>query len=167
MTVPGLRRVVVTGLGAVTPLGVGVRQTWKRLTASESGITSLLSLEPQSQWQGLKSTVAGLVPTGGRGVSEGKWQPSDWLSGQDQRRMPKFTQYAIAAAEEALSESGWKPTAEEDLLRTGVCLGSGLSNLDDLYTTSIDFEKDVRIRLGSDSSSAIVNASYGEPSQLT
>jgi 3-oxoacyl-[acyl-carrier-protein] synthase II len=136
-----MRRVVVTGLGAITPLGVGIRQTWKRLLASESGIVSVVHLEPAPRWRELPSTVAGLVPQGSR--VEGKWQASDWLEKGDERRMAKFTQFAIAATEMALVDAGWRPHTQEDKEMTGVCLGSGIGNLEELYNTSLAYDKTV------------------------
>ncbi|KAK3692918.1 3-oxoacyl--synthase [Podospora appendiculata] len=137
-----MRRVVVTGLGAITPLGVGVRPTWRRLLAGDSGITSVAHLEPQSKWRELTSTVAGIVPASADVARKDTWRASDWLDAADQRRMSKFTQYAIAATEMALDDAGWRPSSTQDLEMTGVCLGSGIGNLDDLYTTSLAYEKD-------------------------
>ncbi|KAK0630544.1 3-oxoacyl-synthase 2 [Bombardia bombarda] len=126
-----MRRVVVTGLGAITPLGVGVRTTWNRLIAGDSGIVSVAHLSPQQQWRELTSTVAGIVPPTA-------WRPSDFdLPPASQRRMSRFTQYSIAAASMALAQAGWHPTAQPDLEATGVCLGSGIGNLDDLYAASV------------------------------
>lgn len=135
-----MRRVVVTGLGAVTPLGVGIRRTWTRLLAGDSGITSVTDLEPQDRWRELTSTIAGLVPSG---EGEGKWRASDWLTATDQRRMSKFTQYAIAASDMALKDAEWNPKSEEGLEATGVCLGSGIGNLDEIYETSLAHHKHV------------------------
>lgn len=136
-----MRRVVVTGLGAITPLGVGIRQTWKRLLASECGIVSTADLEPSQRWRELPSTVAGIVPAGSK--EEGKWQASDWLEKGEERRMARFTQFAIAATEMALQDAGWKPNTQEEKEMTGVCLGSGIGNLEELYNTSVIYEKDV------------------------
>ncbi|KAK3357566.1 3-oxoacyl--synthase [Lasiosphaeria hispida] len=143
-----MRRVVVTGLGAITPLGVGVRPTWRRLLAGDSGLVSVSHLEPQTRWRDLTSTVAGLVPCVSKaddsasGSARDVWRPADWLDAADQRRMSKFAQYAVAAAEMALTDAGWKPSAASDLENTGVCLGSGIGNLEDFYSTSVAFEKD-------------------------
>jgi hypothetical protein len=136
-----MRRVVVTGLGAITPLGVGVRRTWSRLLNSECGIVSVADLEPQTRWKELTSTVSGLVPSG---EGEGQWRASDWLSAHEQRRMSKFTQYAVAASDMALKDSGWEPKGAEQQEATGVCLGSGIGNLDEIYETSLVHHKDVR-----------------------
>lgn len=148
-----MRRVVVTGVGAVTPLGLGAHRTWNRLVAGESGLVNVAATraEPhaqQAQWKGLTSTVAGIVPTGEAGRAEGQWNPSDWLDASDQRRMSRFAQYAMAATEMALVDAGWKPTSSADLEATGVCLGSGIGNLDELYTASLAFEKDVSLESG-------------------
>lgn len=140
-----MRRVVVTGLGAITPLGVGARRTWKRLLAGESGLVDVSTIEPRAQWKGLTSTVAGIVPNGKAGRAEGQWHPSEWLDASEQRRMSKFAQYSVAATEMALAQAGWKPTSQSDLEATGVCLGSGIGNLEELYITSLAFEKDVSL----------------------
>ncbi|KAH8672107.1 thiolase-like protein [Tricladium varicosporioides] len=134
-----MRRVVVTGLGAITPLGVGIRQTWTRLLAGDCGIDSVAHLEPSAKWRQIPSAVAGMVPTGRR--EDGKWQASDWLDRAEERRTAKFTQYAIAATELAMSDAGWKPQTQEDKEATGVCLGSGIGNLEELFDTSIAYEK--------------------------
>ncbi|KAI6350691.1 hypothetical protein MCOR25_010464 [Pyricularia grisea] len=157
-----LRRVVVTGIGAVTPLGVGAQRSWQRLLAGASGITSVTHLEPLDRWQELPSTVAGLVPTaaaaaadananaptphGGAGdVDAGKpsglWRPSDWLDATDQRRMSRFAQYAVASAAMALEDARWKPETPHDLEATGVCLGSGIGNLEEIYNTALAHHK--------------------------
>ncbi|KAI0816342.1 3-oxoacyl--synthase [Xylaria sp. FL0064] len=136
-----MRRVVVTGLGAVTPLGVGVRHTWKRLVAGHSGIVSVADFQPQERWRELTSTVAGVVPKmTGANTEADLWHADKWLSKSDQRRMSLFSQYAIAAAEMALEDAAWKPEKETDMQDTGVCLGSGIGNLDEFYKTSIAFD---------------------------
>ena len=136
-----MRRVVVTGLGAITPLGVGIRRTWTRLLASHCGIVSVANLEPSARWKELPSTVAGIVSQGK--MEEGKWQASEWVDKGEERRMAKFTQYAIAATEMALQDAGWRPQTQEDKEVTGVCLGSGIGNLEELYKTRIAYEKTV------------------------
>lgn len=130
----------MTGLGAITPLGVGIRRTWSRLLAGDSGIVSVEHLEPQAQWRELTSTVAGLVP---KGEGEGSWRPSDWLSSLEQRRMSRFTQYACAASAMALDDAGWDPPGHEGKEATGVCLGSGIGNLEEIYETSLTYNQGV------------------------
>ncbi|KAJ6446570.1 3-oxo-5-alpha-steroid 4-dehydrogenase [Purpureocillium lavendulum] len=126
-------------LGAITPLGVGIRRTWSRLLAGESGITSVASREPRARWQELTSTVAGVVP---RGKADDQWTASDWLTSAEQRRMSAFTQYAIAASEMALKDAGWDSASEQGKEATGVCLGSGIGNLEEIYETSLAHHAD-------------------------
>lgn len=130
-----MRRVVVTGLGAVTPLAAGIKTTWRRLLDSSSGIVSTSLRGPQ--FDSLPSRVAGLVPHGSR--EDGRWQAKDWLATSEERQMALFTQYAIAATEEALSDADWHPTSKPDLEATGVAIGSGIGNLDEAYNTSVAF----------------------------
>ena len=134
-----MRRVVVTGLGAISPLGVGIRRTWSRLLAGECGIVSTANLEPSVRWRELPSQVAGIVPSGNK--DDGKWQALDWLEKGDERRMAKFAQYAVAATEMAFQDAGWKPQTQVEKETTGVCLGSGIGNLDELYNTSVVYDK--------------------------
>ena len=130
-----MRRVVITGLGAVTPLAAGIQKTWKRLLESSSGIVSTSLKGPE--FGTLPSRVAGLVPHGSR--EDGRWQAKDWLPASEERQMALFAQYAIAAADEALNDAGWHPTSTSDLEATGVTIGSGIGNLDEAYNTSIAF----------------------------
>ncbi|SZF06025.1 unnamed protein product [Blumeria hordei] len=134
-----MRRVVITGIGAITPLGVGIQNIWPRLLNGESGIVSVAHLQPSKQWRELPSLVAGLVPQGRR--IHGKWSASEWFSPSEERRMARFTQYALAATQMALEDSRWRPEGQDDRERTGVCLGSGIGNLEQLYQTSITFEQ--------------------------
>jgi 3-oxoacyl-[acyl-carrier-protein] synthase II len=138
-----MRRVVVTGLGAITPLGVGIRRTWSRLLASECGIVSVADREPAPRWKELPSRVAGVVPEGPR--DEGKWQALDWLKKGEDRRLARFTQYAIAATEMAFEDAGWKPQTQEEQEMTGVCLGSGIGNLEECYNTSVAYDQTVSL----------------------
>ncbi|KAK1963515.1 3-oxoacyl-synth [Colletotrichum sublineola] len=134
-----MRRVVVTGLGAISPFGVGVRSTWNRLLAGQSAITSVANLEPQARWKGLNSTVAGVVPS--HGSDPDHWRPGDWLDATEQRRMSRFAQYAVACAEMAMKDAGWQPSCQDDQEATGVCLGSGIGNLEEIYETSLAFNQ--------------------------
>ena len=136
-----MRRVVVTGLGAVTPLAVGVRPTWRRLLAGESGVVSVLGQRgPRSQWQGIPSTVAGLVPEGGD--AEHSWRAADWLGAGESQRMPRHTQFAIAAGDMALSDAGWEAKEDEGDM-AGVSMGSGIGDLEQLFDTSLAYERGV------------------------
>ncbi|SPO01131.1 related to beta-keto-acyl-ACP synthase [Cephalotrichum gorgonifer] len=145
-----MRRVVVTGLGAVTPLAVGVRPTWKRLLAGETGITSVLEhREPRSQWKGIPSTVAGLVPQARDGGEKGwqgaggenEWRASEWLSNGERDRMPRHTQFAIAASDMAFRDAGWKPLTAGEKDMTGVSMGSGIGDLEQLFGTSLAYDQ--------------------------
>lgn len=135
----------MTGLGAISPLGVGAHRTWQRLLAGRSGIVDISAVEPRAQWKGLPSSVAGVVPSGSTGKTDGMWNPSDWLDSGEQRRMSRFAQYAVAATSMALDHAGWDPSSQADLEATGVCLGSGIGNLDEMYSTSVAFDKDVSL----------------------
>ncbi|KAL4964678.1 putative beta-ketoacyl synthase (Cem1) [Aspergillus stella-maris] len=132
-----MRRVVVTGLGAVTPLGVGVRRTWKRLLDGHCGIVNVKDRD--ARFADLPCQIAAVVPSGPR--AEGRWTALEWMSRDDERKMAKFAQYALAASEEALEDAGWKPTAEDQRESTGVCLGSGIGNFDEIYDTVVAYEK--------------------------
>ena len=130
-----MQRVVVTGLGAVTPLGLGVRRTWQRLLAGDCGIVSLR--DSGEQYREQQCQIAGLVPLGPK--AQGAWDSSEWLTGDERRRMSRFMQYAVYAAGEALQDAGWIPKTELDQELTGVCLGSGIGSFKEVYETSIDF----------------------------
>jgi 3-oxoacyl-[acyl-carrier-protein] synthase II len=127
-----MRRVVVTGLGVNCPLGIGVDNVWNRLINGETGITSIQSFEPTSD---LSCRIAGEIPYGP--ASEGKFNPDEWVDTKDQRKMDRFIMCAIAAACEAVEDSGWKPEAEEARDRTGVMIGSGIGGLPGICETSI------------------------------
>jgi len=118
-----MRRIVVTGLGLVTPLGVGVEHNWRRLLAGDSGISGIQSFDVSD----LPAKIAGQVPRGE--TASGAFNPDDWVAPKDQRKMDTFIVYAMAAAEQAIQDSGWKATDEERAERTGVLIGSGIGGL--------------------------------------
>ncbi len=118
-----MRRVVVTGMGMVTPLGCGVEPTWKRLIAGESGLRGIQSFDVSD----LPSKIGGLVPRGE--TSSGSFNADDWVPPKDQRKMDEFIVFGLAAAIQAVEDSGWKPDADEDRERTGVMIGSGIGGL--------------------------------------
>ena len=118
-----MRRVVVTGLGLLTPLGYGVDITWDRLIDSQSGIGAVQSFDVMD----LPCRIAGEIPTGnGTG---GSFNVDDWIAPKEQRKMDRFIIYAMAAAIQAVEDSGWMPEGEEDQSRTGVMIGSGIGGL--------------------------------------
>ncbi len=118
-----MRRVVVTGVGLVTPLGVGAEHVWKRLIAAESGIRAIQNFDVSD----LPSKVAGQVPRGE--TAAGAFNADDWVPPKDQRKMDEFIVFAMAAAEQAVKDSGWKPQDAEAHERTGVMIGSGIGGL--------------------------------------
>ena len=117
-----MRRVVVTGLGLVTPLACGVEATWKKLIAGESGLKTITRFDVSE----LPAKVAGAVPYG---EGEGEFNPDQWVTPKDQKKMDIFIHFAMGAADQAIIDSGWKAESEEDKNRTGVMIGSGIGGL--------------------------------------
>lgn len=115
-----MRRVVVTGLGLVTPLGVGVSTVWKALIEGKSGIARIARFDVAD----LPAQIAGMVPEGLRG--DGQFEADAYVPPKDQRKMDRFIQYAIAAADDALDNAGWHPRDEAERTRTGTVIGSGV-----------------------------------------
>ncbi len=126
-----MRRVVVTGMGIVSPLGVGVEPVWRRLVNGESGIGSIQSFDTRN----LTCTVAGQVPPGSR--AEGKLDLAEWIPVKDQKKMDRFIHLAMVAGTEAIEDSGWQPETEEDRCATGVMIGSGIGGLPIIYEAAI------------------------------
>ena len=125
------RRVVVTGMGIACPLGLGVENVWKRLTAGESGLGAIDSFDVSQ----LTAKIAGQVPWGT--WAEGKLDLNEWIPIKDLKKMDRFIQLALVAAEEAVEDSGWKPEDEDARCRTGVMIGSGIGGLPTIYEASI------------------------------
>ncbi len=126
-----MRRVVVTGLGMVTPLGVGHNNNWSRLIKSESGLRTIQSFDVSD----LPAKVAGQVPRGE--TAQGLFNPDDYVPPKDQRKMDEFIIFAMAAADEAVKDSGWVATDEESQERTGVMIGSGIGGLPGIFEGSL------------------------------
>src|SRR6266849_7723728 len=126
-----MRRVVVTGMGLVTPLGIGLDEVWCRLVAGESGIRAIQSFDVSD----LPARIAAQVPRGDR--ESGLFNADDWVPPKDQRRMDEFIVYAMAAAAQAVEDSGWQPDGEEDCERTGVMIGSGIGGLPGITEAAI------------------------------
>ncbi len=120
-----LRRVVVTGLGLVTPIGTGVELTWKRLLEGRSGITPIQKFDVSD----LPAKIAAQVV---RGEGEGDFNFDDWVTPKDRRKMADFIIFGLAAAQQAIEDAGWKPETEEDRCRTGVLIGSGIGGLQEI-----------------------------------
>ncbi|MBM3601792.1 MAG: beta-ketoacyl-ACP synthase II [Alphaproteobacteria bacterium] len=126
-----MRRVVVTGLGMVTPLGCGVKHNWDRLINAESGIRAIQSFDVSD----LPAKIAGQVPRGE--TATGGYNADDWVPPKDQRKMDEFIVFAMAAATQAVDDSGWKPAEDEARERTGVMIGSGIGGLNAIYEASL------------------------------
>ena len=124
-----MRRVVVTGIGLVTPLGSGNEINWKRLIEGRSGIIAVTAFDVSD----IPSKIAGQVPREG----EGAFIVEDHVSTKDQRRMDTFIQYAVGAADLAVADAGWQPTDEEELERTGVLIGSGIGGLPEIEKSAV------------------------------
>ncbi|KAK8688719.1 hypothetical protein V6N13_087463 [Hibiscus sabdariffa] len=133
------RRVVVTGLGLVSPLGCGVETTWKRLIEGECGIRAVTpedlkmnAFDKQTQmltFDHLTSKVAAVVPCG---TAPGEFNEDLWFNAKDQRPVARFISYALCAADEALKDAKWVPTDQEEKERTGVSIGGGTGSISDI-----------------------------------
>ncbi len=126
-----MRRVVITGMGMVTPLASGVEETWKRLLAGESGAGPITRFDASH----LATTYACEIPRGE--AHPAAFNPDDWMAPKEQRKVDEFILYAMAAAEMAVKDAGWEPESEEERLRTGVMIGSGIGGLQSIAETSI------------------------------
>jgi 3-oxoacyl-[acyl-carrier-protein] synthase II len=115
----GLRRVVVTGLGMVTPHGCGVEPTWRRILASESAAKRIERFDVSD----LACKIGCVVP---RGDVPDAFNPDDWMEPKEQRKVDDFIIFAMAAAKQALDDAGWHPTSYEDQITSGVLIGSGI-----------------------------------------
>ncbi|QDH15872.1 beta-ketoacyl-ACP synthase II [Oecophyllibacter saccharovorans] len=125
------KRVVVTGIGMVSPLAVGAELTWQRLIEAQSGIGRITHFDPSD----LPAQVAGQVPEGP--TAEGGLTLSDWVPVKDQKKMDRFIHLGLAAAIQAVEDSGWMPEREEDKCATGVMIGSGIGGLQTIYEASL------------------------------
>ena len=114
-------RIVVTGMGVVSPLGVGVDTAWRRLIAGASGVRDL----PDTMVDDLPAKIAGTVPSLADDA-EGGFDPDRYVPPKDQKKMDRFIQFALAAAAEAIAQSGWQPTNNEEFERTATIIASGI-----------------------------------------
>jgi 3-oxoacyl-[acyl-carrier-protein] synthase II len=126
-----MRRVVVTGLGMVTPLGCGVETTWQRLLAGQSGARKIEKFNVED----LAAKIACQIPRGDG--SDGAYNPDQWMEPKEQRRVDDFITYAMCAARQALEHSGWMPTSYEDQVATGVMIGSGIGGIEGIAETTL------------------------------
>ncbi len=126
-----MRRVVVTGLGLVTPLASGVEPTWQRLTAGESGIARVEKFDVSD----ITCKIAGQVPRGDG--ANGTFNPDDWMEPKEQRKVDDFIIYAMGAATQALNDADWHPRSYEDQTTSGVLIGSGIGGVEGIAETAL------------------------------
>jgi 3-oxoacyl-[acyl-carrier-protein] synthase II len=126
-----LRRVVVTGMGMVTPLGCGVEPTWARLIAGESGAKAIDTFDVSD----ITCKIAGVIPIGDG--TNGTYNPDQWMEPKEQRKVDKFIVYAMCAAKQALEHAGWKPTTPDEQNTTGVMIGAGIGGVEGIADTAV------------------------------
>ena len=126
-----MRRVVVTGLGMLTPLACGVEPTWQRLLAGESGIGRVENFDVSD----LPCQIAGQIPRGDG--SNGTFNPDDWMEPKEQRKVDNFILYAMGAAKQALDDADWHPRDYEEQITTGVLIGSGIGGIEGIAETAL------------------------------
>ncbi len=126
-----LRRVVVTGLGLVTPLGCGVEATWGNILAGRSGARRI----DEFQVDDIACQIAHRLPLGA--YADGKYNPDEWMDTKEQRKVDDFIVYAMAAATQAIADAGVEPKTQEEQERTGVLIGSGIGGIGGIYDASI------------------------------
>jgi len=126
-----LRRVVVTGMGIVSPLGCGVEPTWENILAGKSGAKRIDDFRVDD----IACQIAHRVPLGD--TADGKFNADDWMDVKDQRKVDPFIVYAMAAAKQAIDDAGVEPRTQEEQERTGTLIGSGIGGLGGIYETSV------------------------------
>lgn len=129
-----MRRVVITGLGVISPLGRGVEHNWKRLLNGESGISKIENIDLKD----IPVKIAGQVPWGN---AEGEFNPDSVLPPKDQKKNDKFILYGLAAGSDAIRDCGYIPETEEEKYRFGVMMGSGIGGLNTIYENSVSFNE--------------------------
>ncbi len=126
-----MRRVVVTGLGMVTPLGCGVEESWRRLIAGESGARKVDRFDVSD----LPAKIACMIPRGDG--ANGTYNPDRWMEPKEQRKVDEFICFAMCAAGQALEDAGWKPADYDSQVRSGVMIGSGIGGIEGIAETAI------------------------------
>ncbi len=129
-----MRRVVVTGMGMVSPLACGVEETWKRLLEGQSGAGRITRFDPE----GYVTTYACEIPFGDG--SDGTFNPDEWMEPKERRKVDDFILYGMAAADQAVADAGWTPTDTAAQERTGVMIGSGIGGLSTIADTALLIE---------------------------
>jgi 3-oxoacyl-[acyl-carrier-protein] synthase II len=130
-----MRRVVVTGLGLVTPLGCGVEASWSRLLAGQNGANRVENFDVSD----IACQIACQIPRGDG--SDGTFNPDQWMEPKEQRKVDDFIIFAVSAATQALRDAGWAPKSYEDQTSTGVLIGSGIGGLGGIYEASITLKE--------------------------
>src|SRR6476659_6231766 len=130
-----LRRVVITGLGLVTPLGCGVEASWSRLLAGQSGARRIEEFEVSD----LTCQIGCFVPRGS--LADGLFNADDWMEPKDQRKVDDFIIYAMGTAKQALDDADWHPREYEDQVVTGVLIGSGIGGIEGIAETAIHLKE--------------------------
>jgi len=125
-----MKRVVITGLGMVTPMACGVEPTWRRLLASDSATARVENFDVSD----LPCQIAAQVP---RGDAPDAFDPDDWMDPKERRRVDDFIVYGMSAATQALQDADWSPESYEEQIETGVLIGSGIGGLGGIYDASI------------------------------
>ena len=126
-----MRRVVITGVGMVSPLACGAEETWKKILASENAAGKIENFQVDD----IAAQIACQIPFGDG--TNGTFNPDDWMEPKEQRKVDPFIIYCMAASGMALNDAGWHPTEDEDCYRTGVLLGSGIGGLQGIEQTSL------------------------------
>jgi len=126
-----MRRVVVTGMGMVTPLACGVEPTWERLIAAQSGARKIEKFDVSD----LPAKIACQIPRGDG--TAGTYDPDQWMEPKEQRKVDEFIVFAMCAARQALDHAGWRPTQYEDQIASGVMIGSGIGGIEGIAETAI------------------------------
>src|SRR6201987_5048664 len=118
-----MRRVVVTGMGMLSPLACGVARTWERLLKGQSGAKKIDIFDVSD----IAAKIACVIPRGDG--SDATYNPDQWMEPKEQRKVDEFIVYAMCAARQALDDAGWHPTSYEDQTSTGVLIGSGIGGI--------------------------------------
>jgi len=126
-----MRRVVVTGMGMVTPLGCGVEPTWERLLKGESGAKHIDTFDVSD----ISCKIACTIPRGDG--TNGTYNPDQWMEPKEQRKVDEFIVFAMCAARQALDDAGWRPTSHEDQTMTGVLIGSGIGGIEGIADMAV------------------------------
>src|SRR6185312_8644993 len=128
---PAMRRVVITGMGMLTPLGCGVEATWARLLKGESGAKKIDTFEVSD----IACKIACVIPRGDG--TNATYNPDQWMEPKEQRKVDEFIVFAMCAARQALDDAGWHPKSYEEQATTGVLVGSGIGGIEGIAETAV------------------------------